>query len=188
MVVASVRGSGTIVVFFRRTAGAPMGLRSGAGALIDVAACRVRDHAGAADAHARRHEQRHQQSQGYRGADHASPIGTEKGDHSFNIGARARKVNTVRRPGRAPNRGLGARHSLLEAPSTRRTDAEAQKSSPEIASPPLRVASARMTCRLMLLVRNRQEPSMNRKLPPPVCAEWKLAGLPLGELTVYCRL
>ena len=87
------------------------------------------------------------------------------------------------------------KHSQARRESARRfadflvsTDADGQKSAPEITSPPLRVARARITCRLMPLVRNRHEPSMNRKLPPPVCAEWKLAGLPLGALTVYCRL
>src|SRR5881275_2817029 len=55
-------------------------------------------------------------------------------------------------------------------------------------SSPLRVHSARMVLREMLLSMNRTAPSMNRKLPPPRWPEWKLAGLPLGELRVYCRL
>ena len=45
-----------------------------------------------------------------------------------------------------------------------------------------------MTVRLMLSGRKWHEPSVNRKLPPPVWAEWKEAGLALGSLTVNLRL
>ncbi len=45
-----------------------------------------------------------------------------------------------------------------------------------------------MVVKLMLLLMKWHEPSMNKKFPPPVWAEWKLAGLPFGALTVYWRL
>jgi len=60
--------------------------------------------------------------------------------------------------------------------------------SPEITSLLLRVHKARMTVKLMSLDRVCAEPSMNKKLQQPGWAEWKLAGLPLVALKVYCRL
>ena len=51
-----------------------------------------------------------------------------------------------------------------------------------------RVHKARMMVRLMSLDRVWTAPSMNKKLQQPGWAEWKLAGLPLGALKVYCRL
>jgi hypothetical protein len=45
-----------------------------------------------------------------------------------------------------------------------------------------------MTFSSILLWMKRTDPSMNKKLPPPGWAEWKLAGLPFTAFTVYWRL
>ena len=39
----------------------------------------------------------------------------------------------------------------------------------------------------MEVLRNRTEPSMKKKLPPPGCCDWKPPGLPPGSFTPDCR-
>ena len=54
-------------------------------------------------------------------------------------------------------------------------------------SPLLRVASAQNVRREVEVLRNRTEPSMKKKLPPPGCCDWKPPGVPPGSFTPDCR-